>query len=138
MPLSLAPTNRKDVRTDALEWQITHQFVILFVVDTRLLVCVADSFQECCFTGVGTADHKNAKLTVFLSNFSVVAHVDGGTWKRVSGRLSIIIHRLSLKSTRSSSAFIPASFSHSFATWSNGTFLKKSGCARSVNSDLFT
>jgi len=94
-----------------LEWQITHQFVILFVVDTRLLVCVADSFQECRFTGVGTADHKNAKLTVFLSNFSVVAHVDGGTWKRVSGRLSIIIHRLSLKSTRTSSAFIPARFS---------------------------
>ena len=70
-----------------LEWQITNQFVILFVVDTRLLVCVADSFQECCFTGVGTADHKNAKLTVFLSNFSVVAHVDGGTWKRMSAAI---------------------------------------------------
>jgi len=70
--------------------QVTYQVFVFFIVDTRFLVCVADSLQESCFAGVGTADHKNAKLTVFLSNFSVVAHVDVG--ERVSDgyRLSSI------------------------------------------------
>ena len=58
-------------------WQVMYQVFIFFIVDTRLLICVADSLQESCFAGVGTADDKNAKLTVFLSNFVVVAHVDG-------------------------------------------------------------
>jgi len=81
VPLLLAPTNCKDVRIriEASRLTGTYQVFIFFIIDTRLLVCVADSLQESCFAGVSTTDDKNAKLTVFLPNFIVVAHVDGGS-----------------------------------------------------------
>ena len=45
----------------------THQVLIVFVVDTRVLGCVADSLQERRFASIGPADYKDTKVSIFLS-----------------------------------------------------------------------
>ena len=46
----------------------THQILIILVVDTRLLGCVADSLQERCFASISTTDYKNTKAFIFRSD----------------------------------------------------------------------
>jgi hypothetical protein len=55
----------------------TYQVLIILVVDTRILGCVADSFQERGFTSVSATDYKDTKASIFRSEFirSRVDHV---------------------------------------------------------------
>ena len=43
-----------------------HQ-VLIIVVDTRILSCVADSLQECRFASISPTDYKYAKVSIFFS-----------------------------------------------------------------------
>ena len=56
----------------------THQ-VLIIVVDTRILGCVADSLQQCCFASISPADYKYAKVSIFRPEviWTKVAH---GRW----------------------------------------------------------
>ena len=44
----------------------THQ-VLIIVVDTRIVGCVADSLQERRFASVSPTDYKDAKVRIFRS-----------------------------------------------------------------------
>jgi hypothetical protein len=44
----------------------THQ-VLIIVVDTRILGCVADSLQQRRFAGISPTDYKDAKSSIFRS-----------------------------------------------------------------------
>jgi hypothetical protein len=54
----------------------THQVLIILVVDTRVLSCVADSLQERRFASISPTDHKDTKASIFRSEFigTNVAH----------------------------------------------------------------
>ena len=43
-----------------------HQ-VLIIVVDTRILSCVADLLQERRFASISPTDYKDAKVSIFLS-----------------------------------------------------------------------
>ena len=45
----------------------THQVLVILVVDTRLLGCVADSLQERCFASISPTDYKDTKASIFCS-----------------------------------------------------------------------
>ena len=61
----------------------THQ-VLIIVVDTRILSCVADSLQERRFASISPTDHKNTKASIFRSKLIgiKVAHGRCGLVKR--------------------------------------------------------
>ena len=42
----------------------THQVLIVLVVDTRVIGCVADSLQECRFASISPTDHKDTKASI--------------------------------------------------------------------------
>ena len=55
----------------------THQ-VLIIVVETRILSCVANSLQESRFTSIGPSNYKDTKVSVFRSKvigISVAHHV---------------------------------------------------------------
>jgi hypothetical protein len=59
----------------------THQVLMLFVVDTRVLGCVADSLQEGRFPCISPTDYEDTKASVFRSEIIggiLVAHHRGG------------------------------------------------------------
>ena len=58
----------------------THQVLIILVVDTRVLGCVADSLQERRFTSIGPTDYKDTKASICRSEVIgvTVAHVRCG------------------------------------------------------------
>jgi hypothetical protein len=45
----------------------THHVLIILVVDTRVLGCVADSLQERSFASISTTDYKDTKASIFFS-----------------------------------------------------------------------
>ena len=45
----------------------THQVLIIVVVDTRVLGCVADSLQERRFASISPTDYKDTKTSIFRS-----------------------------------------------------------------------
>ena len=45
----------------------THQVFIILIVDTRVLSCVADSFQESRFASISPADYKYTKASICRS-----------------------------------------------------------------------
>ena len=45
----------------------THQVLIIVVVDTGILSCVADSLQERRFTSIGPTDYKDTEASIFRS-----------------------------------------------------------------------
>ena len=53
-----------------------HQVLIIFVVDTRILCCIADSFQERRFASISPTDYKDTKASIFRSEVigTKVAH----------------------------------------------------------------
>ena len=55
----------------------THQ-VLIIVVETRILSCIANSLQERRFTSIGPPNYKDTKVSVFRSKvigISVAHHV---------------------------------------------------------------
>ena len=68
----------------------THQ-VLIVVVDTRVLGCVADSLQECSFASISTTDYKDTKVSILCSKVIeiTVAHDRCGvcSWERRSSRI---------------------------------------------------
>ena len=46
---------------------ITHQVLMVLVVDTRILGCVADSLQERRFSSISLTDYKDTKASIFGS-----------------------------------------------------------------------
>ena len=54
----------------------THQILIILVVDTRVLGCVADSLQDCRFASISPTDYKDTKASIFRSEVirNTVAH----------------------------------------------------------------
>ena len=54
----------------------TYQVLLIFVVDTRVLGCVADSLQECRFASISPTNYKDAKASICHSEFIgiTVAH----------------------------------------------------------------
>ena len=54
----------------------THQVLIVLVVDTRVLGCVADSLQERRFASISPTDYKDTKASIFRSEVieSTVVH----------------------------------------------------------------
>ena len=42
-----------------------HQVLIIVVVDTRILSCVADSLQERHFASISPTNYKDAKVSIF-------------------------------------------------------------------------
>ena len=58
----------------------THQILIVLVVDTRVLSCVADSLQECSFASISPTDYEDTKAFIFRSKvigFTAVHFVSG-------------------------------------------------------------
>ena len=49
--------------------QETHQTVIFFIVDARFVGCVTNPLQERGLASIGSTDHENTEMTVFLSRF---------------------------------------------------------------------
>jgi hypothetical protein len=47
----------------------THQVLIILVVDTRVLGCIADSLQESRFASISPSDYKDTKAGIFCSKF---------------------------------------------------------------------
>ena len=73
----------------------THQILVI-VVDTRILSCVANSLQECRFASIGPSDYKYTKVSVFSSEIIGIAVVHHGrllrkgkeaTWEQYHSRL---------------------------------------------------
>ena len=54
----------------------THQ-VLLIVVNTRILGCVADSLQERRFASISPSDYKDTKAFIFLSKVIVIKVAHG-------------------------------------------------------------
>ena len=54
-----------------------HQVLIIHVVDTKILGCVADSLQERRFAGIGPTDYKDTKASVFRSEVMGITVVHG-------------------------------------------------------------
>ena len=50
----------------------THQ-VLIIIVDTRILCCVADSLQERRFASIGPSDYKYTKMSIFRSKMIGIA-----------------------------------------------------------------
>ena len=46
----------------------TCQVLIILVVDTRILGCIADLLQEHCFSSISPTDYKDTKASIFLSD----------------------------------------------------------------------
>ena len=46
---------------------ITHQVLIILVVDTRVFGCVADSLQERRFASISPTDYKDTKASILRS-----------------------------------------------------------------------
>ena len=57
--------------------QNAHQILII-VVDTRILSCVADSLQECRFASISPTDYKYAKVSIFFSEVIGIKVAHGG------------------------------------------------------------
>ena len=58
----------------------THQILIVLIVDTRVLGCVADSLQECSFASISPTDYEDTKAFIFRSEvieFTAVHFVSG-------------------------------------------------------------
>jgi hypothetical protein len=63
----------------------THQILIV-VVDTRILGCVADSLQKCCFASISPPDYKDTEASIFCSEIIWITHdVVGKGKKRLRG-----------------------------------------------------
>ena len=45
----------------------THQVLLILIVDTRVLSCVADSLQERRFSSISPTDYKDTKASIFRS-----------------------------------------------------------------------
>ena len=45
----------------------THQVVTILVIDTWILGCVADSFQQCRFASISPTNYKDTKVSIFRS-----------------------------------------------------------------------
>ena len=59
----------------------THQ-VLVIVVDTRILRCVANSLEERRFASIGPSDHKDTEVSIFCSEIiriGVARHGRGGS-----------------------------------------------------------
>ena len=52
-----------------------HQVLLILIVDTRVLSCVADSLQERRFSSISPSDYKNAKAGIFRSKVIVRLNV---------------------------------------------------------------
>jgi len=52
----------------------THQ-IHSFVIDARVLGCIANSLQQCCLASIGPTDDENTKVAVFLTNVEGVEEV---------------------------------------------------------------
>ena len=65
----------------------THQVLIVLVVDTRVIGCVADSLQECRFASIGPSDYKYTKVSVFRSKIIGIAVAHHGRCVEGKGRL---------------------------------------------------
>ena len=71
----------------------THQ-VLIIIVDTRILCCVADSLQERRFASIGPSDYKYTKASVFRSKIIGIAVAHHGrcvkdkeiTWEQYHSR----------------------------------------------------
>jgi hypothetical protein len=63
----------------------THQILIV-IVDTRILGCVADSLQKCGFASISPPDYKDTEASIFCSEIIWIAHdVVGKGKKRLRG-----------------------------------------------------
>ena len=48
-----------------------HQVLVILVVDTRVLGCIADSLQEGRFTSISPTDYKNTKAGISISEIKL-------------------------------------------------------------------
>ena len=55
----------------------THQALIILVVDTRVLGCVADPLQERGFASISPTDYKDTKSSIFRSEVIGIAVAHG-------------------------------------------------------------
>ena len=83
----------------------THQ-VLLIVVDTRILRCVADSLQERRFASIGPSDYKYTKVSVLCSEvvgITIAHHVVVGyqenAWEQYHSRSSTLKVTSNLKNS---------------------------------------
>ena len=51
----------------------TYQVLIILIVDTRILCCVADSLQESGFSSISPTDNKDTKASIFSSEVIGIA-----------------------------------------------------------------
>jgi hypothetical protein len=56
----------------------THQ-ILSFIINARVLGCIADSLQDCSFTSVGPTDNENTKVVVFRASVEGVEEAGHGT-----------------------------------------------------------
>ena len=57
----------------------THQVIIIFVVYTRVLGCVADSLQERRFASISPTDYKDTKASICRSQVIEITVIHGRT-----------------------------------------------------------
>ena len=55
----------------------THQVLIILVVDTGVLSCLADSLQERRFASISPANYKDTKASIFRSKVIAIADIHG-------------------------------------------------------------
>ena len=58
----------------------THQVLLILVVDTMVLSCVADSLQERRFASISPTDYKDTKALIFRSEFIGITVAHGRCW----------------------------------------------------------
>ena len=54
-----------------------HQVLVIHVVDTKILGCVADSSQERRFARIGPTDYEDTKASIFRSEVMEITVVHG-------------------------------------------------------------
>ena len=66
----------------------THHVLVILVVDTRVLSCVADSLQERRFASISSTDYEDTKASIFRSKLIGIKVAHGrcgwvkGEWER--------------------------------------------------------
>ena len=66
---------------------INNHQVLIIVVDTRILACVADSFQERRFASISPTNYKDTKMSIFRSEVIEIFVAHGRCRSRCVGTL---------------------------------------------------
>ena len=91
----------------------THHVLVILVVDTRVLSCVADSLQERRFASISPTDYEDTKASIFRSKLIGIKVAHGrcgwvkGEWERC-GSVARVGTLLTITSPNGTFCFVPS------------------------------